>query len=151
MLSAGMSCGVALESLNGILSARGEECSATVDLLEMDLLSGRAFFIKSGAAVSYVRRGERLFRIRAGTAPIGILPTPDAEKTEFRLQEGDAVIMLSDGISPSPDDAFWLCELLTSGWEEDTERMAERILSAARRENEARDDMTVAILTVQAA
>ena len=149
MLSAGMSCEVALRSLNSMLAARGSECSATVDLVELDLLDGRASFIKSGAAVSYVRRGESLFRIRAGTAPIGILPSLDAEKTNFRLQTGDVVIMLSDGISGTPDDSFWLCELLTAGWEEDAELMADKILSVARRENEMSDDMTVALLTIQ--
>ncbi|MBQ8174174.1 MAG: SpoIIE family protein phosphatase [Clostridia bacterium] len=151
MLSAGMSCDVALHALNGMLNARGSECSATVDLLEVDLLNGRACFVKSGAAVSYVRRGESLFRIRAGTAPIGILPALDAEKTDFRLQAGDVIIMLSDGISGSPDDAFWLCELLTAGWEENAEVMADKILATARRENEVGDDMTVALLTVSEA
>lgn len=149
MLSAGMSCDTALASLNGMLGARGSECSATVDLLSVDLFDGRAFFIKSGAAVSYVRRGDSLFRIRASTAPIGILPALDAKKTEFSLQAGDVVVMLSDGVCGTPEDAFWLCELLTAGWEEDTELMADKILSAARRENEAGDDMTVALLSVK--
>lgn len=149
MLTAGMSCDTALASLNGMLGARGSECSATVDLVSVDLFDGRASFIKSGAAVSYVRRGDSLFRIRASTAPIGILPALDAKKTEFSLQSGDVIVMLSDGISGTPEDAFWLCELLTAGWEEDTELMADKIISAARRENEAGDDMTVALLSVR--
>ncbi len=149
MLAAGMSCDVALHSLNRMLTARGSECSTTLDLLEIDLLNGHASFVKSGAAVSYVRRGDSLFRIRSSTPPIGILPTPDAEKTDFQLQSGDVVVMLSDGVSATPDDAFWLCELLTAGWEEDAELMADKILSAARRENESRDDMTVALLSVK--
>lgn len=149
MLGAGMSCEVALQSLNGMLAAREGECSATLDLLEVDLLNGQAYFIKSGAAVSYVRRGDSLFRIRAGTAPIGILSTAEAEKTAFRLQTGDVIVMLSDGVSASPDDSFWLCELLTAGWEEDAETMAEKILAAARRENGKTDDMTVALLAVR--
>ena len=151
VLSAGLGCEAALRSLNRMLTARGSECSVTVDLLSVDLLSGRAAFIKSGAAVSYVRRGDSLFRIRATTLPVGILPLPDAEKTEFDLQAGDVIVMLSDGISTSPDDVFWLCELLTSGWEGDLSHMAERILAAARRENSPGDDMTVALLSVKEA
>lgn len=148
MLGAGMSKGSALRALNTLLRERGRECSATVDLLEIDLYSGRACFIKSGAALSYVKRGDSLFRIRAATAPVGILAELDAEKVYFDLQAGDTVIMLSDGVSPAPDDALWLCDMLCNGWEDDLQDMADRILSAARRHNGQGDDMTVALLRV---
>ena len=149
MLSSGISHAVALSGLNTLLASRGEECFATVDLLEVDLSNGRAAFIKSGAAGSYVRRGDSLFRIHSRTAPIGILPDLDAEKTPFRLRDGDVVILLSDGITGAQEEALWLCELLTVGWIDDPEEMADKLLSSARRHNEARDDMTVILLTVK--
>ncbi len=148
MLGAGMSKGNALRSLNTLLCERGKECSATIDLIEIDLYRGRACFIKSGAAISYVKRGDSLFRIRAATAPVGILGELDAEKVFFDLQAGDVIVMLSDGISPAPDDALWLCDMLCNGWEEDTQNMADKILSAARRRSDQADDMTVALLQV---
>ena len=149
MLSSGISHAVALSCLNTLLASRGEECFATVDLLEVDLMSGKAAFIKSGAAGSYVRRGDSLFRISSETAPIGILPDLDAEKTPFRLQDGDVVVLLSDGITGAQEESLWLCEMLTTGWLDDPEEMADKLLTGARRHNEARDDMTVILLTVK--
>lgn len=149
MLGAGMAKATALRGLNTLLCERGKECSATVDLLEVDLYSGRACFLKSGAALSYVKRGESLFRIHAGTAPIGILPEPDGERVYFDLQAGDVVVMLSDGISGTPDDALWLCDMLCNGWEDETQDMADKILSAARRRSDQADDMTVALLEIR--
>lgn len=149
MLSTGISHAVALSGLNTLLASRGEECFATVDLLEVDLSNGRAAFIKSGAAGSYVRRGDSLFRIFSETAPIGILPDLDAEKTPFRLQDGDVVILLSDGVTGSQEETLWLCEMLTTGWLDDPEEMADKLLTGARRHNQARDDMTVVLLTVK--
>ncbi len=151
MLAAGTSKGTALKALNTVLCQRGNECSATIDLLELDLIYGKACFVKSGAAASYVKRGDNLFRIRSSTVPIGILQALDAEKIRFDVREGDVVILLSDGISQAPDDAAWLCEMLCNAWDPDGDAMAERILEGARSHSETGDDMTVALIEIRAA
>ena len=127
-----------------MIRQKGCECSATIDLLELDLLYGKAAFIKSGAATSYVRRGNDLFRIRSKTMPIGLLKTIDAEKINFDLCNGDVVIMVSDGISQVPEDAPFLISLLTDGWENHLPTMANKIMDAARSAGR-RDDMTVGL------
>lgn len=152
-LGAGTSKGAALRALNTVLCERGVECSATVDLLELDLLYGRACFVKSGAAASYVKRGERLFRIRSGTVPIGLLGALDAEKIRFDLEAGDIVVMLSDGVSQTSEDAAWLCEMLAAPCDGDLDALTDRILETARarREDGGGDDMTVALIEIKAA
>lgn len=150
-LAAGASKGVALRALNTVLSERGCECSCTIDLFELDLLFGRACFIKSGAAASYVKRGDSLFRIRSATAPIGILDAPDAERIRFDVQAGDVIVMLSDGISQAPEESLWLVEMLSEAWENDLDLMAARILEGARTHAEQGDDMTVELLLVREA
>lgn len=149
VLTAGTGKETALRALNGLLMARDGECTATVDLCEIDLLSGRCGFLKCGAASSYVRRGQSLFHIPSGRLPLGILEEVDMEKTSFPLQEGDRVILLSDGIGQSPEDAPWLCELLSDRWDDDPEIMTDRILHAARANAGQNDDMTVAILCIE--
>lgn len=150
-LSAGCGKNSALRALNQVLCARGVECSATIDLLELDLLYGKACFVKSGAAASYVKRGDNLFRIRSSTVPIGILQALDAEKIRFDMQVGDVVIMLSDGVSQTPEDAAWLCELLSGNLDGDGDAMAEKLLNAARSHTSGGDDMTVALLEIKEA
>ncbi len=149
VLGAGLGKETALLSLNTLLCVGGEECAVGLDILEIDLYTGRACFLKSGAAVSYIKRGDSLFCIRAGTVPIGILGEADAEKIPFDLEIGDTVILLSDGIVEGEEDTPWLTELLTRGWEGNDEAMADTLLAAARRAGAGRDDMTVALLTLE--
>lgn len=101
-----------LRMLNNFIRAKGLECSSSVDLLEIDMLSGDGCFIKSGAAPSFVKRGENVFRLHSRTAPIGIMKTLDAEELSFCLREGDIVIMLSDGIASDERDSKYIADFL---------------------------------------
>ena len=150
MLSAGNSMSSSLKMLNNLMRNKGSEASATIDLLELDLIASRACFVKSGAAPSYVRRGDDLFRIRSKTVPIGILRALDAEQTAFDIKEGDLIIMLSDGIAQTPEEAPWLVEILSSCEDSEPRELAERLLERARVENGEGDDMTVGVVRITA-
>ncbi len=151
MLSHGYSKDTVLHILNNIIRGRGDECSATVDLFEVDLLSGEALFIKSGAAASYVKRESSLFRIRSRTAPIGLMRTVDAERIRVEVKHGDYIIMLSDGINQSPEEAPWLVELLSASPKRNLQEFADAILRAAVKNNPPSDDMTVSVIKVLSA
>ena len=140
-----------LHLLNHIIRRRGEECSATVDLFELDLITGDAVFIKSGAAPSYVKRGSSIFRIKSETAPIGLMQNVDAERMRVEIRDGDYVIMLSDGVSSTPEDAPWLLELLAEPPRSSLKEYAEFILSEAVKRSASGDDMTVVITRIETA
>ncbi len=148
MLTGGNGTALTLEMLNGFIRTRGIECSATVDLAEIDLITGEACFIKSGAAPSFVLRGGNLYKLESKTVPIGILRELDAEQIKFDLADGDVIIMLSDGVAQSLEDGIWLANLLTYEWEDDLNIMAEKILDNAVFANNRSDDMTVSIVRV---
>ena len=151
MLAGGNSKAITLEMLNGFIRSRGTECSATVDLAEIDLITGEACFVKSGAAPSFVVRGGNLYKLQSKTVPIGIMRELDAEKIRFELAEGDILIMLSDGIAQSLEDGVWLANLLTYEWEDDLNIMAEKIIDNAAINNSRSDDMTVVLVKIKAA
>ncbi len=148
MLASGNGKAVTLEMLNGFIRSRGSECSATIDLAEIDLITGEACFVKSGAAPSYILRNGNLFKLQSKTVPIGIMPTLDAEKIQFDLMEDDIIIMLSDGVAQSLEEGVWLANLLTYEWEDNLQIMADKILDNAVLNNKRSDDMTVAIVRV---
>jgi stage II sporulation protein E len=136
---------------NGIIRSRGTECSATVDLFELDLISGESTFVKSGAASSYVKRDSSIFRIRSRTAPIGLMKTIDAEKIRVEIRDGDYVIMLSDGIVDSFDDAPWLLEFLSRDVSPDVSEYAREILDLAVKNATSGDDMSVTVMKIVSA
>ena len=148
MLSAEVGIAGALSSLNRLLRQREAESSSTVDLFSFNLLSGEAVFTKCGAAPSYVKRGKSIFRIRSESAPLGVIPTLDAEKIRVEVKSGDSVIMLSDGVSASATDAAWLLSFLSKEEVGSAEEYAKRILELAVKNSHSRDDMTVSVITV---
>lgn len=134
--------------LNNTVRSHGRECSATVDLFQLDLLDGSATFIKSGAAPSFVKRDSSIFRIRSGTAPIGLMKGIDSERIRVEVKGGDLVIMMSDGVCQSAEDAPWLLELLSKPAKDTPREYADHILSEAKEKMKNRDDMTVAVIKI---
>ena len=137
-----------LHMLNHTVRSRPRECSATVDLFELDLLNAEATFIKSGAACSFVKRNSSIFRIRSQTAPIGLLRTIDTEKIRVEIKPGDYVIMLSDGVADPSEDAPWLLLMLGEPPKENLKEYAEAILSEAKRNTKSNDDMSVIVIRI---
>ncbi len=150
MLEAGCGRATALRMLNNLVRTREDECSATVDMLAFDLVYGSATFVKSGAAPSYIKRGPEVFRVRSRTMPLGLMKTPDAERINVEVREGDILVMLSDGIAPENEDPAWLIALLAEEEGADLEALATRIVAEAVSRNE-RDDTTVGIVKISLA
>lgn len=144
----GCSHATTLALLNHVLRGREEECSATVDMFEFNLARGEAQFIKSGAAPSFIKRGTSLFRIRSETAPIGLLSSVDSERIKVEVKCDDIVILMSDGVCGSPEDAPWLMELLGKTPPRRLKEYADAILAAAAKHHGRKDDMTVLVLRV---
>lgn len=153
MLSRGRVSRELLSMLNSFLKARcptsAQECSATLDLLELDLVSGEAVFYKCGAAPTYVCRGANLFKLRSRTMPLGILSSPDVKEQRLTLGEGDLVVMMSDGVSGGREDCPYLFDLLRqNAFSPGEERTAELIMKYAHSSSEP-DDTTVVVARVR--
>ncbi len=149
MLSAGNAEETSFKMLNRMVTMQEGECSASVDLLSFDTYYGHASFTKSGAAASYIRRDGNLFRMRSRTIPLGIISEVDAERTAFETREGDVIIMLSDGVSQTSEDAPWLIELLSHPLGNNLEAAAEGILERTIAHGGAGDDMSVILARVR--
>ena len=148
LLTTGTHKAVTLELLNNLLLSKNDECFATVDLLEIDLLTGEASFIKAGAAPAYIVRSTKLYKIASSTPPAGIIQGFSAENTRFSLQSGDMILMLSDGIIQTFDENAWLCEMLAFENEDNPARLANRIINKAGKMNIREDDMSCAAIKI---
>lgn len=147
LLCAGVKMKVALSLANSFIRERRIECSATVDIMELDLIRGSCSFVKSGAAPSFVMRNGRLFKLKSRTVPIGILPSADAEKLDFRVEVGDIIIMMSDGVTQTEEDCPWLYDILS------TKKISHLAVSAKEIADEAskvsEDDISVLLVRVE--
>ncbi len=137
----------ALTLVNHILRHRGEDFATAVDLFNLDLYTGEAFFLKSGASTSYVKRGASIFRIKSHTAPLGTVKRAECEKIRVEIEDGDIVIMTSDGF-PSGEDCPWIYELLAKEPPEKLSAYADLLLKEAKKRTPPTDDMTVAVIKI---
>ena len=155
LLETGASCETTLGMLNGVLRNRGSgslhECSATVDLMELDLIEQKASFYKSGAAPTYVFRNGSLFKLRSHTVPVGIIRELDTRRIGFDVSAGDVIVMVSDGVTRGREECPWLFDLLRSQGENAApDRLADLIVKYAKNEG-ACDDISVLIVKLQEA
>ena len=114
------------------------------------MTTGEARFVKSGAAPSFVLRDGSIFRLQSKTVPIGILRALDAESIRFDVQQGDTVVMVSDGAAKSFDEEPWLLDLLTSDEEiltGDEKRAAMTVVSEAAVRG-SKDDISCGVFRV---
>ena len=134
--------------LNHAMRGRVEECSATVDIFELDLIRGDGVFIKSGSAPSFVKRGNSIFRIKSQTAPIGLMRSIDSERIRVEVGGEDYVIMVSDGVIQSAEESPWLLELLSRPAPMNLKEYVDLILSEAEKNSRSRDDMSVIVAKI---
>lgn len=153
MLRAGNRAGTSVRVLNNLICSRSQnsasECSTTVDLLELDLMTGECVFVKSGAAPSFLVRGESVRRLDCGSAPIGILNNVEAQSTSLYLREGDVAVMVSDGILASDPSGEELISYLKTVGQKTPEEIVSEICAGVPQGKNCDDRSAVAIRVVR--
>lgn len=149
MLSAGSRLEISMRMLNSFLCARGhgseDECSATVDLMELDTACGHAVFAKSGAAPTYVIRGGTVYKLRSRSQPLGILRDSEPQLLRFRMHPGDVVVMVSDGVTMGNDECPWLLDMLSEPLPDSMDSLRVDILRRAMQSGTPDDLSAIAI------
>ena len=99
----------ALQMLNELYILRGDGAFSTVDLLQLDLVSGEGCLYKWGAAPSYLVLGDGTVRtLGSVTAPpgLGVGQTQQAQCIPVSLREGELLALLSDGVEAEQAQVF---------------------------------------------
>lgn len=150
-LEAGFQMEMAIQMINSLLLTGEENANmSTLDLCSMDLYSGECRFVKVGSACSYIKRGHLVDRISSGNLPLGIFQKPDVEAVGRCLEDGDYIVMISDGILDALSQGIgedMLSELIGECDLENPGEMAGAILNFCIRQckGHIRDDMTVLV------
>lgn len=142
-LRAGMEPEPALETVAAALALRGAG-STTVDLLAVDLFTGRCRVCKQGAAPTYLRR-VRQIRCAAGTSlPAGTTAGEGsrADVHQFKGAAGDWIVLMTDGVLCGRDDG-WVRDLLAGYEGESPGDLAGRLIGQAEQRHAREDDATV--------
>lgn len=107
LLIAGFSVECAAENINCALMIKSDdETLATLDVLKINLYTGKAEFYKAGAAFSVVKKGERTALVEQSSLPLGIIKDAQIKKTQLDLSERDCVLLISDGAAVLAPEQF---------------------------------------------
>lgn len=150
LVKAGFGFQSALRLVNSSLLLKSrDESLATLDIVKIDLYTGKAVFYKAGAAPSVIRRQNgKLLEIKKAALPAGILRDATFSSCEGQLENGDTVIIASDGAYEYAHNA--VKEELQSGGAKRASTKAKNIsLRAKKAKGKARcDDITVIALNI---
>lgn len=140
LLAAGFGFDSALKVVNSALLVKSaDESLATLDCACVDLFTGRAEIYKAGAPATYIVKNGKITKCELSSLPAGILRSVEFAKRTAALNDGDLIVMASDGIS-APDT-----EILLNAQDMSADTLANAILQSALEaaKNTREDDMSV--------
>lgn len=116
LLGAGFPVKTAVQMMNTALVIGREEVRfCTVDVTLFDLYEGACEFVKAGAAATFLKRQGEVEIIRSATLPIGVLQDIEIDTETRKLESGDYVIMVTDGVMdalPAGEQDVLMCTFI---------------------------------------
>lgn len=152
LMEAGFRKEAAVQIINGALAAGEQEQNmSTLDICELNLYTGYCEFMKIGAACTYIKREHLVDRLSARNLPLGVFQQIEPETIHRQLQDGDYIIMLSDGVLDALEQGIGeeiFPELLGKISHTNPGEIAGQILNYCLHQSKGkiRDDMTVLVI-----
>ncbi len=147
LVQSGMDCKEAASMINSImLTKSGEERFATLDVARICTDTASVTLYKYGAGPTFIRHGSRVTLCQAPTPPIGILPHAEPYTTVMKLDRGDMLFLMSDGLD---DTLFpYIRKKIKQGG--DLQTLAHMVCARAQRneKGDPQDDVTVLAATI---
>lgn len=144
-----------LKTINSILMLKSnEEIFTTLDISLLDLYSGKLQIIKNGAPATFIKRKDEVKVINSQSLPVGILKDVDFNIYEEYLEDGDILIMMSDGVLEANKSIGniekWMGDVIRSIDSINPRTIADRILEISEKasQHQIKDDMTVLVTKV---
>ncbi len=128
-----------------------DDMYATLDIGIFDLFTGNMEIVKNGSCPTFVKSKKDVQLIKSLSLPAGILDDIDLVTFDRDLEDGDIVVMCTDGIIDSNTEysnkEMWVRDILSEMETDDVQKIADIIVQEAVDNNLGRpkDDMTVIV------
>ncbi len=149
LLSAGFPEKTAIQMINTTLVMGREEIHySTVDMTVFDLYTGECEIIKAGASSTFIRKKDSVEHLSSTSLPIGVTNRIEIDSVRRTLEDGDFIIMVTDGVLdalPVGEQDILLETIIQGSDIRNPKEMAHHVLEQvlAWTGREPADDMTV--------
>ena len=150
LTKAGFSPQRTVENINSALMVKSDgETLSTLDVLKIDLYTGKTQIYKAGAAFSVIKKSEKTAIVEQSSLPLGILKEAKFEKTETELSAGDLIVLISDGASVLSPNHFK--DMLQKNKDKHIKQLADEIVKSALELSSVgkNDDITAAVVKLK--
>ena len=154
MLEAGYGTDTAVNMVNTALFASGEDANhPTLDICDIDLYQGSCQLRKIGGAATFLKRGQEVEQLMTGNLPLGIFGQVEAQPLYRQLQDGDYLIMVSDGVVDAfggEDYENTIMSIIAGLQEHNPGELSDRLMQIAIHSSAGRiyDDMTIGVIGI---
>lgn len=141
----GLSSELILSTVNKALTFNRDDDFTAMDIGVVNLFDGSADFIKIGTPYSFVITKDSVKIIEGSSLPLGILDEMKPTVCKTKLNAGDTIVFVSDGVSDAFGSATDLIDFLTTEKALNPKTLADNVMDKALSLSSgiARDDMTV--------
>ena len=149
LLNSGFERNTSVDLINSNLLNVSDDVFATLDIVIADLYKGNIEFIKNGACPTYIKNNKKIQIIRSLTLPAGIVKSASTDVFDKDIENGDIIVMCSDGILDSnieyKNKELWIKYLLEDMEVTNPQKIADIILNESVDNNfgKIKDDMSV--------
>ncbi len=147
---AGLNENLILDTVNKLLTINTEDYFTALDISVIDLNSCSADFIKYGAPYGFIISENGIKIIEGSSLPLGIIDGLKPSIATTTLNDGDMVLLVTDGISDAFNNSGAIIDYLRTLPAKNPQSLADDILSHAIALNngEIKDDMTALAVRV---
>ena len=131
-----------------------DDMYATLDIAIFDLFTGNMEIVKNGSCPTFIKSNKDVQLIKSLSLPAGILDNIDLVTFDRDLEDGDIVVMCTDGVIDSNTEynnkEMWVRDILSEIETDDVQKIADIVLHEAVDNNLGRpkDDMTVIVAKI---
>lgn len=150
IMRAGLGSEYAVRLINLLLLTKSsEECFSTIDLLTVNLFTGKSEIVKLGAAQTFLKTNGTVKNVEGWSTPVGIVGSAEISRRFAQLGDGDEAVMITDGIC---EEVFPRVRELMLSVGVTAQDCAERIIAAAEKDKDGnlyrQDDKTVYVVKI---
>lgn len=154
LLNSGFNKETSIDLINSNLLNIDKDIYATLDIAIVDLYKGTIEFIKNGSSPTYIKNRKRVQMIKSAALPTGIVKNISINSVERKIQDGDIVLMCTDGVVDSnieyKNKSLWIKYLIEDIQNSNPQKIADLVINEAIDNNygKVKDDMSILVCKI---